>query len=165
MNDLVTVPAEPARTVGELLEELEVMRHQMEAKVERIQDLEHDIATLRGFASQLREAIGEKAKWETESIRIRDKWRTRNHQLAQELQLAQVGLTSGCGCPIGECQQRGADQGQCWMLWAEAHVLKRMANMRIGDLQNASHHPTRFAKIRAEGGPTAKRLASPDPTD
>lgn len=154
---------EPARTVAELLDELEQMRVQLEAKDERIAELEHDLAILNALAREIRSALGEKAKWEVEAIRIADKWRTRNQQLAQELQLAQVGLTSGCGCPIGECQQRGADQGQCWMLWAEAHVLKRMANMRIGDLQNASHHPSRFAKVRAEGGPTAKRLASPEP--
>ena len=92
-----------------------------------------------------------------------DKWRTRNQTLATELQLAQVGLTSGCGCPIGECQKRGTDEGSCWLQWAEAHVLRRMANMRIGDLQNASRHPSRFRQAREVSGKIAPRLASPEP--
>lgn len=132
-------------------------------RTEQIRDLQHDLSLLREFGSALAAAIGEKAKWEVEGLRIATKWRGRNQQLAQELQLAQVGLTSGCGCPIGECQQRGAEAGSCWMLWAEAHVLQRMAHTQIGDLQRHGVHPTRFRKVREETGKTAQRLASPDP--
>lgn len=124
----------------------------------------HLEAELSAANHETRRLRGELAAWERRGQEVAEKWRKRNQQLAIELQAAQVGITSGCGCPIGECQQRGADQGSCWMQWAEAHVLARMANMRIGDLQRHGNHPSRF-RAAAQEGRRAPRLASPDPIE
>jgi len=148
MTGQEVAPAGPS-----LAEQLEIAR-------QRISHLESELSIASMEVRNLRRDV---AAHEMRGQEIAAKWRKRNQQLAVELQLAQAGLTSGCGCPIGECQQRGSDEGSCWLQWAEAHVLARMANMRIGDLQRAANHPRRFREARLAGGPPAKRLASPEP--
>lgn len=100
------------------------------------------------------------------TAQIVEKWRGKNQALAQELQLAQVGLSSGCGCPIGQCQREKADArpdgSSCWLQWAESHLARRMADIRISELQRHAVHPSRFAGARAEGK-TVQRLASIEP--
>jgi len=170
MND--QLPSAPAADVDPLtslsVEELVGRIHRLDRAFIEITELRDealaDLERLQRFAGTIAGAIGEKTAWEMRNQEIAQKWRAKNQVLINELQLAQVGLTSGCGCPIGECLRRGSESSSCWMQWAEVHVLQRMAHMRISELQRHAIHPSRFTQARAEGKRPAPRLsAEPDP--
>lgn len=109
-----------------------------------VQSLSHGIDDLKKYALQFHEQD------------VAAKYRAQISALKLELSLAQKGLTSGCGCPIGKCARQGSDTGSCWLLWAESHVSKRLAEIRIGELQRAATHPSRFRLAEQE-------LESPPP--
>lgn len=82
---------------------------------------------------------------------IAAKFRDKIAALQNEVLLAQNGLTSGCGCPIGQCIRRNGDTGSCWLQWAEGHLLKRMGSQRIDEVMRRGHHPSHFRQIREDG--------------
>lgn len=117
---------------------------------------------LRAYAKNFRTVIGDRDAWEWRNQETAQRWRAKNQALARELQLAQVGLSSGCGCPIGDCQGMTSKGQACWQQWAESHLARRMADIRISEFQRHAVHPSRFAQARFEGK-TAQPLQSPDP--
>lgn len=88
------------------------------------------------------------------------KYRTRLEAATQELRMVtKAGLTSGCGCPIGQCLKWGGDSrmGACWAEWAEAYVMKRQGEIRIDVIRTQANHPARIAaadrqRRETEGG-------------
>lgn len=142
---------------------MDMTKEEMRRRIDR---LEGELKESRAYGVQLLASIGDKLKWEMAGAQSASTWRDKYHAIARELQLAQVGLTSGCGCPIGQCQKMNIQkpklgEGQCWMLWAEGHLLARMGNMRISELQTNAYHPSRFRAAREEGH-VAQPIRDPD---
>lgn len=120
--------------------------------VPQIEDLTRD--QLLGAVSALRDTIGRLQQqitgYQMHEQTIAAKYRGKISALELELQLAQKGLTSGCGCPIGQCVRKKGDTGSCWLQWAESHLARRIADIRIGELQRFSVHPGRFRQAEQQ---------------
>lgn len=151
--------AELERQVEQLERQAEDLQQQLDLSINQWNHAQDRERAMRLLITDLERRVAAAVLREQE---IAQKWRAKNQQLAQELQLAQCGLTSGCGCPIGSCQGRGADSGSCWVQWAESHALARMANMRIAELVRHGNHPSRFAEYR-NTGQTVPKLANAEP--
>lgn len=92
---------------------------------------------------------------------VATKFRDKIEALQSEVLLAQKGLTSGCGCPIGKCIRRNGDTGSCWLQWAEGHLLKRMGSQRVDEVMRRGHHPGRFHQVARVDSPPS--IAPPAP--
>lgn len=84
------------------------------------------------------------------------KYRAKLEQCMAEIHLLRkAGLHSGCSCPIGVCLQTNrATDGECWVRWADAYVMKRRGEILIDELQTQARHPARIAAARSAKDPS-----------
>ncbi len=119
---------------------------------------DREINRLSTLVAQLQDQLTAMQLHESE---LADKYRKRLTAAISELRLAQKGLTSGCGCPIGVCLKPKDPLGaQCWKQWAGLSVLRDAANQQIDAMMRAGNHPRRMTEIT--DGHATKRDAKDD---
>lgn len=93
--------------------------------------------------AQIRSITATQSTWEVQSLLIKQKWEGLLQAARHELRMAQKGLTSGCGCPVGQCL--GATRGAaCWKQWALSSAMVQACNTHMDALRTDSVHPRRF---------------------
>lgn len=133
------------RNSGHLEQNLEYERNQSACLHGTIQDLEARARAARTVIDALQLEI---RGYIEQDVIAGGKYKSRLEAATQELRLiTKAGLTSGCGCPIGKCLNYGSSvlAGACWFQWAEAHVLKRRAEIRLDEIYSQANHPARIA--------------------
>jgi hypothetical protein len=138
-------------------ETLRLYEVDMDTRNKRIQELEERVAELRGGAvvaqgvmAEIRGITAERATWEVEAIRIRDKYMPIVEAAKNELRAAQKGLTSGCGCPIGVClnpDKVGGIEPVCWAQWALTRAIVMAGTNALDKMKTDSMHPRRFTRV------------------
>jgi len=129
----------------------------VDPQADRIAALEFDLTVARAIANDLQAKLTAAMMHEDS---IASKFRKKIQALDNELMLAQRGLSSGCGCPIGVCVRKKGDSAVCWLQWAEGHLLRRAGDIRIDLLTRQSVHPKRFSDAPAP----ALSSEPPEPT-
>lgn len=119
-----------------------------------IEQLKEELAELRGRAAladdvmaQIRKITATQATWEVQSLQIKQKWEGLLQAARHEMRLAQKGLTSGCGCPIGVCLGIPANDRMmaCWKQWALSSAMVQSCNTHMDTLRTHAVHPARIA--------------------
>lgn len=101
---------------------------------------DREINRLARVVALLQDQLTAQQMGELEKIQ---KHRARAEAAINELRLAQKGLTSGCGCPIGTCLKPRAGQA-CWIEWAGLNVFRQAASQKIDEMVRAANHPRRL---------------------
>lgn len=104
-------------------------------------------ASILTVAEKLREQL---AVWELQGLKTKEAYEKPFEKLKQELRLAQRGLTSGCGCPIGQCLNHANSvmAGECWLQWAASKALADWLTRSMDKMWSDGNHPRRFGALR-----------------
>lgn len=111
-----------------------------EAEEAVLRSKDREINRLAGLVAELQDKL---MTMEMEQHAKLQKWRKRAEAAINELRLAQRGLTSGCGCPVGTCLKPRAGQA-CWIEWAGLNVFRQAASQKIDEMVRAANHPRRL---------------------
>lgn len=120
--------------------------------------LRREIDIAKGIIDNMQERL---TATQMHEQKIAEKFRGKVAALESELKLAQRGLSSGCGCPIGECVRKTGDTGSCWVQWAEFFVVRRTASQQMDEMVRHAHHPGRFREVARVDSPPS--IAPPAP--
>jgi hypothetical protein len=133
--------------------EAELERENLQLR-EQLHDLKSELASAeaRGelasdVMGQIRSITAGRAEWEVEALRVKQKWEAIVNAARHELRLAQKGLTSGCGCPVGQCLGLPANDRMmaCWKQWALSAAMVQSCNNHMDALRTLAVHPARIA--------------------